>query len=154
MNIRAGRPTTSGLRFNETISQPPRRACVRRLDVNALREPHEVELGTRIPMDCPGCLKGLRCCLTASLPLEERLWYPPMFTLRAVERDGTGDRQLTFGDVSYAEPDVHSSGMVTGSRFPYPIGHLEIPDRWITSPTTPSAAFASPIRPAPRRPPR
>ena len=42
--------------------------------------------------------------------------YPPMFNLRAVERDGTGDRQLTFGDVSYVEPDVHMSGMVTGSR--------------------------------------
>ena len=42
--------------------------------------------------------------------------YPPLFNLRAVERDGTGDRQLTFGDVSYVEPDVHMSGMVTGSR--------------------------------------
>jgi Tol biopolymer transport system component len=42
--------------------------------------------------------------------------YPPLFNLRAVERDGTGDRQLTFGDVSYVEPDVHRSGLVTGSR--------------------------------------
>jgi Tol biopolymer transport system component len=42
--------------------------------------------------------------------------YPPQFNLRAVERDGTGDRQLTFGDVSYVEPDVHTSGMVTVSR--------------------------------------
>ena len=42
--------------------------------------------------------------------------YPPLFNLRAVERDGTGDRQLTFGDVSYVEPDVHISGMVTVSR--------------------------------------
>ncbi|MCA1652117.1 MAG: protein kinase, partial [Acidobacteria bacterium] len=42
--------------------------------------------------------------------------YPPLFNLRAVERDGTGDRQLTFGDVSYVEPDVHRSGMLTGSR--------------------------------------
>ena len=42
--------------------------------------------------------------------------YPPMFNLRAVERDGTGDRQLTFGDVSYVEPDVHTSGMLTASR--------------------------------------
>ena len=42
--------------------------------------------------------------------------YPPVFNLRAVERDGTGDRQLTFGDVSYMEPDVHISGTVTGSR--------------------------------------
>jgi Tol biopolymer transport system component len=42
--------------------------------------------------------------------------YPPMFNLRAVERDGTGDRQLTFGDVSYREPDVHTSGTLTASR--------------------------------------
>jgi Tol biopolymer transport system component len=41
--------------------------------------------------------------------------YPPLFNLRAVERDGTGDRQLTFGDVSYVEPDVHASGVFTGS---------------------------------------
>ena len=44
------------------------------------------------------------------------LLYPPLFNLRAVERDGGGDRQLTFGDVSYVEPDVHlKSGMVTAS---------------------------------------
>ncbi len=42
--------------------------------------------------------------------------YPPMFSLGAVERDGTGDRQLTFGDVSYVEPDVHTSGSVIASR--------------------------------------
>ena len=42
--------------------------------------------------------------------------YPPQFNLRAIERDGTGDRQLTFGDVSYVEPDVHPSGTVTVSR--------------------------------------
>ena len=42
--------------------------------------------------------------------------YPPLFNLRTVERDGTGDRQVTFGDVSYVEPDVHTSGLVTASR--------------------------------------
>ena len=42
--------------------------------------------------------------------------YPPTFNLRSVERDGTGDRQLTFGDQSYAEPDVHMSGMLAASR--------------------------------------
>ena len=42
--------------------------------------------------------------------------YPPIFNLRAVERNGTGDRQLTFGDASYREPDVHASGSVTASR--------------------------------------
>jgi Tol biopolymer transport system component len=39
-----------------------------------------------------------------------------MFSLRAVERDGTGDRQLTFGDLSYMEPDVHTSGTLVASR--------------------------------------
>ena len=42
--------------------------------------------------------------------------YPPTFNLRSVERDGTGDRQLTFGDQSYEEPDVHMSGMLAASR--------------------------------------
>ena len=56
--------------------------------------------------------------------------YPPMFNLRSVERDGTGDRQLTFGDVSYVEPDVHMSGMLAGEPDPHAIGHLEISGQW------------------------
>ncbi|MBA2304607.1 MAG: PD40 domain-containing protein [Acidobacteria bacterium] len=54
--------------------------------------------------------------------------YPPIFNLRAVERDGTGDRQLMFGDVSYMEPDVHMSGTLTASRsrMQSDIGHLEL----------------------------
>jgi Tol biopolymer transport system component/tRNA A-37 threonylcarbamoyl transferase component Bud32 len=50
-----------------------------------------------------------------SSPAGSTMLYPPLFNLRAVERDGTGDRQLTFGDVSYVEPDVHASGVFTGS---------------------------------------
>ena len=42
--------------------------------------------------------------------------YPSTFNLRRVNRDGTGDRALTFGDVSLVEPDVHSSGKVLASR--------------------------------------
>ena len=42
--------------------------------------------------------------------------YPPAFNLRTVQRDGSGDRQLTFGDVSYVQPDVHTSGILTASR--------------------------------------
>jgi Tol biopolymer transport system component len=38
--------------------------------------------------------------------------YPPVFNLRTVARDGTGDRQLTFGEMSYTEPDVTASGAV------------------------------------------
>ena len=36
--------------------------------------------------------------------------YPPAFHLRHVRSDGASDRQLTFGDHSYVEPDVHRSG--------------------------------------------
>jgi eukaryotic-like serine/threonine-protein kinase len=38
--------------------------------------------------------------------------YPPAFHLRLVRCDGTDDRQLTFGDHSYVEPDVHGSGKI------------------------------------------
>jgi Tol biopolymer transport system component len=34
------------------------------------------------------------------------LAYPPIFNLRRVALDGSGDKALTFGDVSYVEPDV------------------------------------------------
>jgi Tol biopolymer transport system component/tRNA A-37 threonylcarbamoyl transferase component Bud32 len=44
------------------------------------------------------------------------LLYPPVFNLRAVLRDGSGDRQLTFGDHSYVEPDVHASGKLIAGR--------------------------------------
>ena len=39
-----------------------------------------------------------------------------MFNLRAIQLDGSGDRQLTFGDQSYVEPDVHTSGKVVAGR--------------------------------------
>jgi Tol biopolymer transport system component len=42
--------------------------------------------------------------------------YPSTFNLRRVGRDGSDDRSLTFGDWSYVEPDVHSSGKVLTSR--------------------------------------
>jgi serine/threonine protein kinase/Tol biopolymer transport system component len=42
--------------------------------------------------------------------------YPPVFNLRAVRRDGRDDRQLTFGDHSYIEPDVHASGKLIAGR--------------------------------------
>jgi serine/threonine protein kinase/Tol biopolymer transport system component len=32
--------------------------------------------------------------------------YPPVFNLRLVSRDGGGERQLTFGDVSHEQPDL------------------------------------------------
>ena len=42
--------------------------------------------------------------------------YPPVFNLRVVRRDGSGDRQLTFGDHSYVEPEVHASGKLVAGR--------------------------------------
>ena len=42
--------------------------------------------------------------------------YPPAFHLRVVRSDGTGDRQLTFGEHSYVEPDVHGSGKLVAGQ--------------------------------------
>ncbi|HEY9462473.1 MAG TPA: protein kinase, partial [Vicinamibacterales bacterium] len=42
--------------------------------------------------------------------------YPPAFQLRHVRSDGTGDRQLTFGDHSYVEPDIHQSGKLVAAQ--------------------------------------
>jgi Tol biopolymer transport system component len=36
--------------------------------------------------------------------------YPPTHNLRTVQIDGTGDRQITFGQVSYVDPDTWSAG--------------------------------------------
>jgi Tol biopolymer transport system component/DNA-binding winged helix-turn-helix (wHTH) protein len=41
--------------------------------------------------------------------------YPPIFNLRVVGRAGGGDRQLTFGEVSYVQPDV-VAGRLAASR--------------------------------------
>ena len=41
--------------------------------------------------------------------------YPPIFNLRVVGRIGGDDRQLTFGEVSYVEPDV-VAGRLAASR--------------------------------------
>ena len=38
--------------------------------------------------------------------------YPPIFNLRTVLLNGSGDRQLTFGDVSYLEPDLQAGEIV------------------------------------------
>jgi Tol biopolymer transport system component len=44
------------------------------------------------------------------------LLYPPTFNLRSVRLDGSDVRQLTFGDQSYVEPDVHASGKLVAGR--------------------------------------
>jgi Tol biopolymer transport system component len=42
--------------------------------------------------------------------------YPPVMNLRQIGRDSTGDRQTTFGDQSFVEPDAHPSGSLLVSR--------------------------------------
>jgi Tol biopolymer transport system component len=42
--------------------------------------------------------------------------YPPTNNLRTVRRDGSRDRQLSFGDQSYFEPDVDTSGRLVAKR--------------------------------------
>ena len=44
------------------------------------------------------------------------LRYPPTFNLRTVSRDGTNDRQLTIGDVSYVDPEIVQPGKMFASR--------------------------------------
>ena len=42
--------------------------------------------------------------------------YPPVMNLRQIGRDSTGDRQVTFGDQSFVEPDAHPNGSLLVSR--------------------------------------
>jgi Tol biopolymer transport system component/predicted Ser/Thr protein kinase len=42
--------------------------------------------------------------------------YPPIFNLRTVSRDERQERQLTFGDVSYVQPDIVAAGKLFASR--------------------------------------
>jgi Tol biopolymer transport system component len=42
--------------------------------------------------------------------------YPPVFNLRTVSRDGRSEGQLTFGDVSYVQPDIVARGKLFASR--------------------------------------
>src|SRR5262249_2107233 len=41
--------------------------------------------------------------------------YPPVYNLMSV-RPGVPEQQLTFGDVSFVEPDIHPSGKLVASR--------------------------------------
>jgi len=47
---------------------------------------------------------------------DSSILYPPTFNLRTVRRDGSANRQLTFGDHSYVDPDVHASGKLVAGR--------------------------------------
>jgi Tol biopolymer transport system component len=58
------------------------------------------------------------------------IWYLPRTNLWAVDADGTGLRQLTFGEESYAYPDTNASGTIIVNRvrrlfdiWRYPVEH-------------------------------
>jgi Tol biopolymer transport system component len=42
--------------------------------------------------------------------------YPATTNLHVIRRDGTGDRPLTFGELSYSQPDVLASGAIVATR--------------------------------------
>jgi len=68
-----------------------------------------------------GCMRGHSWLpgasgLVYSTSKGSTMAYPPTNNLRVVTRDGSGDRPLTFGDVSYFEPDVDASGRLVASR--------------------------------------
>ena len=77
--------------------------------------------GQRREVAKAGDLRGLSWLPDSSGLVFSSSWgstlpYPPIFNLRVISRDGSGERQLTFGDVSYEQPDVHSSGKLVTSR--------------------------------------
>lgn len=54
--------------------------------------------------------------LVYSSSLGSTILYPPIFNLRIAPLDGGGQRPLTFGEVSYVNPDMRSSGKLVASR--------------------------------------
>src|SRR5262249_31285424 len=62
------------------------------------------------------CWLGGRSVSVYSSSHGSTLLYPPVFNLRRIGRAGTDDRQLTFGDQSYVDPDLHHSGRLTATR--------------------------------------
>jgi Tol biopolymer transport system component len=63
--------------------------------------------------------------------------YPPIFNLRMVRLNGAGSRQLTFGDVSYVEPDLHPSGKLVASRVRSQVDIWKFPVSGFASPNKP-----------------
>jgi eukaryotic-like serine/threonine-protein kinase len=54
--------------------------------------------------------------LVYSSSLGSTIFYRPSLNLRAISVDGSRDRQLTFGDQSYADPDTNRAGLLIASR--------------------------------------
>jgi serine/threonine protein kinase/WD40 repeat protein len=77
--------------------------------------------GTRRPVSHSHWLSGLcwhsdGSSLIYSSSRGSTVSYPPLFNLRTVTLDGSADRQLTFGDQSYVEPDTDAAGRLIARR--------------------------------------
>ena len=53
--------------------------------------------------------------------------YLPTFNLWTARLDGSGLRQLTFGEVSYVEPDLDAKGLLVASRIPRSLNIWKFP---------------------------
>ena len=147
---RGGRRMIAGLRFNAenlgggfdgrrsrrraaTEDEPARDRAQCRLERSLLAAKR---LGCRLQLLLQAALCSIR----------------PSFNLRAVERDGTGDRQLTFGDRVLRGARRARVRHVGSEPDPHAIGHLEISGQWVAGGEHTPREFASHIRPARRRP--
>ncbi len=106
-------------------SPDDRSIAIQRLDVsnqfNVSLEIIQVSSGERREVTRSEWLRGFSWLpdgsgLVYSSSRGSTILYPPVFNVRVVGRDGRGDRQVTFGDLSYVEPDVHQSGRLLVSR--------------------------------------
>ena len=116
----AGRPTTARLHFSARAAS----------GFDSLIDVCRVDTGERREVVSGTLLEGFAWLpdgsgLVYSSSLGSTLLYPPVFNLRVIQLDGSGDRQLTFGDQSYVEPDIHASGKLLAGRITQPLGHLE-----------------------------
>ena len=99
---RAGRPTIAGSSSTHAASGDSTSTCT------SCRPS-----GARAPASSPMRQRSAarRGCPTAAASSTARRpgarSISVHFNLRRVSRDGSGDRALTFGDMSYVEPDVH-----------------------------------------------
>ena len=105
-----GRPTIARLPF-----------CFANISIRISIDIVSLAAGTRQTVAHSAWLKGF-CWLPDGSGLiysssqGSTLLYPPVFNLRSVGTDGGGDRQLTFGDQSYVEPDTHHTGWLIANR--------------------------------------
>jgi Tol biopolymer transport system component len=81
-----------------------------------------------------GMLRGLAWLpdgtgLVYSSSAGSTMLYPPTFNLRRVGVNGRGDRAVTYGDASFVDVDVHSSGKLLACRVRSPSDIWKFPVR-------------------------